>query len=312
MYKEKIKKSFRYSANYVQGEGFVSEIISKKSNTIKIIIETNKKFNHLPEKILAYIDNKSNNTIKQGDIIKFKGDLKKIHRSTDVNAYDNYKYYYNKNILYFIKLRNKDYIICNENSIKNISYFFKILKNKISDATSRNKNISDENLAIIDALTIGIKNNIDWQIKQIFINSGAIHVLALSGLHVGIIYIIILFVFKFLPYKFNEKVKFIIVILILWFYCFLTGCGPSVFRASLMFSLFQLSQLMEKKTNGLNILLFSAVFLIIVKPANFYDHGYYLSHLSMASIIIFYPRFNILINVKKKFHCISGSYFVYH
>lgn len=299
LFKEKLKKDSKYPETFIIGKAYISEIISEKENLITAIIKLKCDKLSRSKKILAYIEKDKEKTVKQGDFIEFNGFMKKINPSPYISSYYRLNFFYYKNIHYFINLKLKDYSISNKNCDVDLIVLFKRLQSRVSESFNNNY-IKRENASILEAITIGIKSNISPDIKQVFINTGTIHVLAISGLHVGIIYVLILYIIKLFFYKIKYIYRFIIVILLLWFYCLLAGARPSIFRATLMFSLFQISNIIDKSANNFNILLFSAIVLLIINPSNFYDHGYYLSHLAMAGIILLYPYLSKMLEVKKK------------
>lgn len=298
LYKEKLKKTSKYTEAFVLGKGYINEIISDRENLITAIIKVKCDKPFMPKKILAYIEKDKEKTVKQGDFIEFNGYLKRISTSPYIYNYYRFNFFYYRNIHYSIYLKLENYsIFCNTNI--DLIVLFKKLQSKVSEVFNNNY-IKRENASILEAITIGVKSNISPDIKQIFINTGTIHVLAISGLHVGIIYVLILYLIKLFFYKTKYIYRFIIVILFLWFYCLLAGARPSIFRATLMFSLFQISNIIDKKANNFNILLLSAIVLLIINPSNFYDHGYYLSHLAMVGIIMLYPYLSNMLEIKRK------------
>jgi len=153
--------------------------------------------------------------------------------------------------------------------------------------------LTAKELSIIQALILGQKKDISKQIYSDYAAAGAIHILAVSGLHVGIIYFILLFVFsplKTFP-KGNTLVSILIVIS-LWAYAFITGLSPSVIRAVTMFSFFAFATLFNRQTNSINTLFLSYFTLLLIHPNWLFYVGFQLSYLAVFFILWILPSFN--------------------
>ena len=143
---------------------------------------------------------------------------------------------------------------------------------------------------VLKALTIGQKSDLDPEVKKNFSNSGTMHVLAVSGLHVGIFYGIFLFIFNKLI---NTRWKYLIIIFIviqLWFYAIITGLSPSVVRAVTMFSILALGKLIDRRSNAFNLVFASAFVILLFDPGLLFSVGFQLSYLAVLSILFFGPK----------------------
>jgi len=154
-------------------------------------------------------------------------------------------------------------------------------------------------LSVLSALTLGYKNDLDYKIQQSYASTGAIHVLAVSGLHVGIVFVIISYFLKFLGKKTLARiVRFVISVLLIWFFAFLTGGSPSVLRASLMFSFIALGQVLKRTGSIYNSIFASAFFLLLYNPFLLFDLSFQLSYSAVISIVFFQPKIFKLISFK--------------
>ncbi len=150
---------------------------------------------------------------------------------------------------------------------------------------------SPRELAIAKALLLGNKNELDDDIKNTYAASGAMHVLAVSGLHVGIIYGIILFLFSLLPKHYQKKwLIAALAIPLLWAYAFITGLSPSVLRAVTLFSIMSIGNSFNKRANMVNLLAVSAFILLVFKPYLLMQVGFQLSYVAVLGIIFIYPQ----------------------
>lgn len=144
--------------------------------------------------------------------------------------------------------------------------------------------MSGKNLAIALALILGDKSLIDSEITASFTNTGAMHVLAVSGLHIGIIMQILMVVFSQFPRFISKRKAIFTVVVLMWFYAFITGLSPSVLRAVFMFSVLVVAQLMGKNYSAINTLFFTGFVLIFINPFTLFDIGFQLSFLAMLGI----------------------------
>lgn len=166
-----------------------------------------------------------------------------------------------------------------------------------------NYNFKKDELAVINALLLGQRQDISKSLISDYQNAGAIHILAVSGLHVGVILLILSFVFKPLEKVRNGKVlKTVIIVLLLWVFAFIAGLSASVVRAVTMFSFVAFGMSFRRK----NIVEFSFIsslfFLLLIKPMFLFDVGFQLSYLAVFGILwtqsklysIWKPKYRII------------------
>ena len=157
-------------------------------------------------------------------------------------------------------------------------------------------------IAIVQALILGQKKDINKQLYNDYSAAGAIHILAVSGLHVGIIYFILIALLR--PFKNlfkNELIISIIMVISLWGFAFLTGLSPSVIRAVTMFSFFAFAKAINRETNGINTLFLSYFILLIINPLWLFYVGFQLSYLAVFFILWLLPLFNKIYYPKNYF-----------
>ncbi|GGD16050.1 ComEC/Rec2 family competence protein [Hyunsoonleella pacifica] len=149
-----------------------------------------------------------------------------------------------------------------------------------------------DELAIINALLLGQRQDISEEIYTSYANAGAIHILAISGLHIGIILIILNFIFKPIEQIKNGKLlKAGILIFILWSFAIIAGLSASVTRAVTMFSIVTLGLSLNRPTNIYNTLAISILVLLLFKPMFLFDVGFQLSYLAVFAIVSIDPIF---------------------
>ncbi len=152
--------------------------------------------------------------------------------------------------------------------------------------------IDAEEKGVILALLLGQRQEISKELYRLYSRSGAVHILAISGLHVGIILMMLHFLLKPLDYlKRGNILRMIIILMFLWIFAVITGLSPSVCRAVTMFSLLTISMNMNRPANSYNTLALSMFILLLFNPNFIYETGFQMSYLAVISILMFNPVF---------------------
>ena len=141
---------------------------------------------------------------------------------------------------------------------------------------------------LLKGILLGKRSEVPTETLDLFRNSGTFHVLAVSGLHVGLIAMFCYFGFSRFP--FPQKVVCLLTILAVLVYACLIGFRPSVFRASLMTILFLCAMLIDRDADLFNLLAFAALVLLLLNPQQLWDVGFQLSFAAVASIVYFVPK----------------------
>ena len=154
----------------------------------------------------------------------------------------------------------------------------------------------------MSALVVGDKSELEVELKQGFSIAGAMHVLAVSGLHVGIIYKVLEFLFNLLfRNKKYQRLQAIIILIVLWSYAFITGLSPSVLRAVWMFSFIVIANLKLSHPNVYNTLAASAFFILVMNPNYLFHVGFQLSYIAVLGIVSIYPLLYRLLKSNNRF-----------
>lgn len=155
--------------------------------------------------------------------------------------------------------------------------------------------LPDRERALVKAILLGMRDELARDQNQAFVRSGTIHVLAVSGTHVGIIYVAVLWGLIFLGKdKRGRLIRGCLVLLALWAYAGLTGFSPSVLRATVMFSLFTIAEMIRWRTESLNSLACAAIGLLLWDPLMLVHLGFQLSFLAVLGIAVFYRPIHLL------------------
>ena len=251
-------------------------------------------------KVLIFFQKDSaSENIDVGDNILFKPEIseKRITGNPSEFNFEKYLTYHLISDQTYLKSANWKKINEKETGLKQLAY-------KIRDKflnTFKKYGISGDEFSVLSALTVGYKSELDNKIKHSYSSSGATHILSVSGLHVGIIFLVFNSLLMFLEKsKYGKLIKAIFLILFLWFYALLTGLSPSVLRAATMLSFVIVGKSLNRNANIYNSISASAFILIIINPFIITDLGFQLSYLALISIIYFQPKVYNWFYIKNK------------
>lgn len=205
----------------------------------------------------------------------------------------------NKGIKYYAFSKTQNILSHNSPHHRKLTHKALIIREKII-GMYKLRGISDERLALVSAITLGQKSMLAPEQKQIFIQAGVMHIMAVSGLHVVILSLFIFKLLFFMKGKLNIF-RVLITIILLWAFAFVTGLTPSVLRATLMFTFLQAGNLLNRKVNQVNSVLASAFVLILIKPSVIFDAGFLLSYSAVIFIICFYQLLYLKADLKNWF-----------
>ena len=252
----------KYSKNIKYVTGIVTDI-KKDEDRSKIIIKAK-------ENILIYYYKSID--LKLGDKIEVKGKLASFDNNTIFNLFNYKKYMLSKYIYYKM---NADRIIKISNN-KNIFYS---IKNKLIKRISKIKRSE-----YLYAFIFGDTSKIDEDILSSYRSNGISHLFSVSGMHITLISTIILFILNKLK---KSNINYIIVILFLLFYMFLTDFTPSIIRATFLFILLFINKILKLNISTFRILLFILFFSLFFNPYNIYNTGFIFSYTVSGYLIIF-------------------------
>ena len=154
----------------------------------------------------------------------------------------------------------------------------------------RKFNIQGDEFAVLAALTLGFTDDLQPDLRASYSATGAMHILSVSGMHVGVVYIVMAFLLSFMNRSQRLKVfKGLFIMLFLWAYAFLSGMSAAVIRSAIMFSFVSLASCFERKSQIYNTIFGSAFFMLVYNPNFLYDVGFQLSYSAVLSIIFFQP-----------------------
>ncbi|PKP26904.1 MAG: competence protein [Bacteroidetes bacterium HGW-Bacteroidetes-2] len=221
-------------------------------------------------------------------VLLLKTAVENLPQSKNPNQFDYASYLNQKGIYHQIKVNSNEILSITNGSIsmKGIASY---VRTSIQDNLVEN-HFEGNALALINALLLGQRQDLSEDVYRDFAAAGAVHILAVSGLHVGIIMLLLQFIFKPLErIKKGKDLKIIIIVICLWIFAIVAGLSPSVLRAALMFSFLTYAMESNRPTSTLNTLFTSAFVLLLIDPNLLFHVGFQMSYLAVFSIFWITP-----------------------
>ena len=291
----------KYSASasiVVLKEDIVAKTKSYKCEVEVIAVKSGDNWQNTEGKAILYL---AKDTLAElltyGDKLFINGKWKAIEIPSNPAQFNYKNFLLNSNITaqqYLQSINWKIISFSDNNSLRKLAFVYqkKLL-------THLEFHFQNEELAVISALLLGYKDLLDRETIMIYSSSGAMHVLAVSGLHVGIIYLLLNSLFLFFEkFKYGKYLKAVFLILSLWAYALLTGLSPSVLRAATMFSFIIIGSALKRETNIYNTLAASAFVLLLYNPYILLQVGFQLSYAAVLGIVYLQPKLYKLMYTK--------------
>ena len=240
--------------------------------------------------------------LKIGERIAVSGKFEDIQEKLNPYQFDYSRYMKNLGVIKQLNISSNKFQIL-ENSSNSLRSFAGSLRNRII-VKLKQQDFEKDEMAVIQALLLGQRQELSKEIQANYASAGVIHILAVSGLHVGIILFMLNWLLKFLNrWKYGVVIKTLFLLALLWSFALLAGLSPSVVRAVSMFSFVAIGLQLKRRTSVLNTLFASLLILLLINPYYIFQVGFQLSYSAVFSIVIFQPYIASLFSAKNK---ISG------
>jgi len=271
-------------------EDVINKEKSNKSEVEVVAIKQDSNWVITSGKAIVYFKKDSfSDNLKFGSKLLVNSPWNIIGLPTNPAQFNYRNYLYNSGIIAQQYVTDSKWKILNVSKNSSIRKYAFIYQKKLLDILK--SNFDGDELSVISALLLGYKDLLDREIIMTYASSGAMHILAVSGLHVGIIFMVLNFLLSFMNrIKFGNYFKAIILIVFLWIYALITGMSPSVLRATTMFSFIIIGSALKRQTNIYNTLAASAFVLLIYNPFILLQVGFQLSYLAVLGIVFLQPK----------------------
>jgi competence protein ComEC len=269
-------------------EPLVEKTKSYKANASVNYIMTNDTLIKVKGKIILYFKKDSLlPALDYGSKIILNKPLQEIKNSGNPGGFDYKRYSLFQGITHQVYLKPGEFEILpgkNANTYQRILY---PVREKVLNILRENIK-GDREVGLAEALLIGYKDDLDKSLVQSYSNTGVVHVIAISGLHIGLIYWLLVQLLRPLRKgKYTRWLQPVLIIIGLWAFSLLAGGQPSVLRSAVMFTCIVAGQNFSRRTSIYNTLAFSAFILLCYNPYWLWDVGFQLSYSAVLSIIIF-------------------------
>ena len=280
--------------------GTIDSWPEQTKNFQKVVIEvtetgTPKEWKRAFGRVLLYVP-ASDTSIRYGTKLMITTPPDPVEPPGNPKEFDYRMYLANKNIFHRQFLRRDDYLVIGQSEPNRIIALANHIRNfGVTAITEKITNTDHQSIA--KALLLGVRGDMSDELMQAYAHAGVIHILAISGLHLGILYGFMLLIFR----KYRKTTWFVLLtVVILWSYATIAGLSPSVTRAALMFSIFSIGQYFYRTPNIFNTIAFSAFVLLIINPMQLFNVGFQLSYLAVIGIVWLHPSINSLFASKYK------------
>ncbi|HRH67313.1 MAG TPA: ComEC/Rec2 family competence protein [Bacteroidia bacterium] len=286
----------------------VSEAPKDKGNSMRcearvISIKTDSGWVGSEGKILLYIRKDGLDSIPgYGDMILFRNRPQQVKGPLNPDQFNFQKWLSSHQVFHQLFLKQDQFVVAGHHEGSKLVEWAIALRERWVRVFQENA-ITGQEYAVLSALILGYDDEIDSDTMQAYAASGALHILSVSGMHLGIIYGALQALLSFLSRQKRMRIiKAILIILFLWFYALLTGLSPSVLRSAMMLSFIVIGQTLERSTNTYNTLGASMVALFILfSPHLILQAGFQLSYLAVAGILFLYK------SIEDKFYFTSWT-----
>jgi competence protein ComEC len=276
----------------------IQEPLVRKAKSYKALATTENVFTKdssttVKGEVLVYFQKDSTvPKLKYGSQILIYKSLQPIMNSGNPGGFDYKRYCAFQDIHYQVFLKAGDYKLLQSTKT---NWFNQLLINTRSWVLSvlRKQINGKDEVAVAEALLIGYRDDLDRELVQSYSNTGVVHIIAISGLHLGMIYALLLWLLKPLKRKrWNKFLQPVIILFVLWMFTFIAGAAPSIARSAVMFTCIIVGEALSKRTFIHNTLAAAAFILLTWNPFYLWDVGFQLSFAAVLSIVFFSKHIN--------------------
>lgn len=290
----RLHETYFSKVELIPGDLFQVELIEHpeiKDNSVKCFAEIRAVNGQktMGKSLLYFQKNEAALTLRYGDLICLQTNFQEIKPNGNPKEFDYSRYLRIHDVVHQGYVKSTDWeVVGNDGNafyagILDIRHYLDNLLTK--------SGLSNSNLMVAKALILGEKESLDRETLRTYSSAGAMHVLAVSGLHVGIVMLIFSFILKPIKRIPKGNVIFILsVLMAIWFYALITGMSSSVLRATFMFSFVIIGKEMEREGSVYQSILVSAFILILIEPFVIFQVGFQLSYLAVFGIVYLQPK----------------------
>lgn len=284
-----------FGSNYVKENSLIVTLLeapvektkSHKANaSVDLVLRNDELIKTKGEIILYFKKDSTLSSLYYGSQLVIGKPLQEIKNSGNPGGFDYKRYSLFQGITHQVYLKENEFEILPTTNKRFVNQFINTSRSKVLNIL-RNNITGERELGLAEALLIGYKDDLDKTLVQSYSNTGVVHVIAISGLHLGLIYWLLTWIFKPLQKRKLKWLRPILILAGLWLFSLLAGAQPSVLRSAFMFTCIVLGDSFERKSSIYNTLALSAFLLLCINPYWLWDVGFQLSYAAVLSIVIF-------------------------
>jgi competence protein ComEC len=289
-------------ARRIEPVEYIAQVLEtpiEKANSWQVVMKVENPVLQVSEKIIAYFQKTCFDTaLKPGDNLRVRAALQLVENRGNPYEFDYKGFLIRKNIRYSAYLADGSWTKIGEYQRFNLLLFAENCRARLMMLLDKAP-INPEEKSVVEALVLGYRKDLSPDTLDYFASAGAMHVLAVSGLHVGLVYLLLCYLlFPLKKWKSGQIFYTLSVVLCLFFYALLTGFSPSVQRATFMFTFIVIGDNLNKRTNIFNSLAASAFVLMLINPWVVFELGFQLSYLAVVGIVVLQPMFGQIADPK--------------
>lgn len=262
----------------------LSECPTEKEKSVKAVL----KMQSCQGSVMAYFEkNERSLDLRYGDVIVFHEPPRLLDPPMNPEQFDYQKYLARKGILRQVYLKNDTWERLPESCANPVYAFSYRLRNFLLE-TMQDLGISGDEYAVAAAILLGYDDTLPTELRQKYVAAGSMHILCVSGMHVGVIFMVFSYMLGFLNKKerWQHILKQSLLLLLIWFYALLAGLAPSILRSTIMLTFVILAEMLNRNGVLLNSLAASAFLLLCIDPANLLNVGFLLSYCAVIGIVV--------------------------
>ena len=276
----------------------LAECPTEKETSVKVIL----KMQSDQGSVMAYFEkNERSLSLKYGDVIVFYEPPRLVEPPKNPEQFDYRKYLGRKGILRQVYLKNDSWEKFKWNCANPIYDFAYRLRDYLL-VTIQKLGIYGDEYAVAAAILLGYDDSLPTELRQKYVAAGSMHILCVSGMHVGVIFMVFSYMFAFLDKRksWQNVLKQSLLLLLIWIYALLAGLSPSILRSTIMLSFVILGNMLNREGVLLNSLAASAFLLLCVDPSNLFNVGFLLSYCAVVGIVMLQKSIYNLFYIKNK------------
>ena len=277
----------------------LTENPAEKEKSVKVILEMQSDVGL----VMAYLEkNERSLSLRYGDGIVFHERPKLVEPPMNPEQFDYKKYLARKGISYQVYLKNDSWEKLKE-SRENRLYAFSYRLRDFLLETMRNLGVEGDEYSVAAAILLGYDDTMPTELRQKYVAAGSMHILCVSGMHVGVIFMVFSNMLGFLDKRkrWQNLLKQSLLLLLIWFYALLAGLAPSILRSTIMLSFVILGDMLKRNGILLNSLAASAFLLLCIDPSTLFNVGFLLSYCAVIGIVTLQKPIYNLLYIKPKF-----------